>query len=179
MTGIHWLCRGKTEFLLSITIWPKKAIFSCPTKLLSTFLKVPGKVFKVGGKVRQAWGKSTFPTALKTFPPALKTFPPTLKTFPGTFIAVRTAQNSTQKVCRTRENSLLCSYCNRREKFNFPPLFPLQSQCIPVIHGFYLECLASLDIQTEAIHDRKTLTFWGKSGGKQNFSLLLKYSQRK
>ena len=91
------------------------------------------------------------------------TFPPTLKTFPGTFIAVRTAQNSTQKVCRTRENSLLCSYCNRREKFNFPPLFPLQSQCIPVIHGFYLECLASLDIQTEAIHDRKTLTFWGKT----------------
>ena len=117
------------------------------------------------GKSHQAWGKSTFP--------------PTLKTFPGTFIAVRTAQNSTQKVCRTRENSLLCSYCNRREKFNFPPLFPLQSQCIPVIHGFYLECLASLDIQTEAIHDRKTLTFWGKSGGKQNFSLLLKYSQRK
>ena len=123
-------------------------------------------------KSLQGRGKSTFPSSLMTFPP-------TLKTFPGTFIAVRTAQNSTQKVCRTRENSLLCSYCNRREKFNFPPLFPLQSQCIPVIHGFYLECLASLDIQTEAIHDRKTLTFWGKSGGKQNFSLLLKYSQRK
>ena len=107
-------------------------------------------------KSLQGRGKSTFPSSLMTFPP-------TLKTFPGTFIAVRTAQNSTQKVCRTRENSLLCSYCNRREKFSFPPLFPLQSQCIPVIHGFYLECLASLDIQTEAIHDRKTLTFWGKT----------------
>ena len=171
MTGIHWLCRGKTEFLLSITIWPKKAIFSCPTKLLSTFLSC-SHCYEGAWKSLQGRGKSTFPSSLMTFPP-------TLKTFPGTFIAVRTAQNSTQKVCRTRENSLLCSYCNRREKFSFPPLFPLQSQCIPVIHGFYLECLASLDIQTEAIHDRKTLTFWGKSGGKQNFSLLLKYSQRK
>ena len=125
-----------------------------------------GKSLQGRGKSLQGSGKSTFPSSLTDFSPYLEDFS-------------RHLQKSTQKFRRTRKNSLLWSYCNRREKFSFPLLFPLQSQCIPVIHGFYLECLASLDIQTEAIHDRKTLTFWGKSGGKQNFSLLLKYSQRK
>ena len=57
-------------------------------------------------------------------------------------------------------------------KIAFYPHFPLQSQCIPA-HLWLLEYLASLDIQTEAIRGRKTLTFWGKSGGKMQFGLSL------
>ena len=63
-------------------------------------------------------------------------------------------------------------------KIAFYPHFPLQSQCIPA-HLWLLEYLASLDIQTEAIRGRKTLTFWGKSGGKMQFCLSLKTFPKK
>ena len=86
-----------------------------------------------------------------------------LSTFPCSF-------NSKGSQDKKKQPSLVKLYSI--SKIAFYPHFPLQSQCIPA-HLWLLEYLALLDIQTEAIRGRKTLTFWGKSGGKMQFCLSL------
>ena len=55
LQGEKW---GKTEFLSSITIWTKKAIFPCPTNLLSTILSC-SNCYKGTWKSLQGRGKKS------------------------------------------------------------------------------------------------------------------------
>ena len=91
--GIHF-GRKKTKYLFEYC----NKEFSLVLRTFFVLFLSCSHCYEGARKSLQGRGKSTFPSSLMTFPP-------TLKTFPGTFIAVRTAQNSTQKVCRTRENS--------------------------------------------------------------------------
>ena len=114
-------------------------------------MKVPGKVLKVGGKVSSL--------REKYFSPYLEDFS---RPLPGEY----------SKGLQDKKKQLSFVKLYSISKIAFYPHFPLQSQCIPA-HLWLLEYLASLDIQTEAIRGRKTLTFWGKSGGKMQFCLSL------
>ena len=77
MTGIHWLCRGKSGGKLNFSLrlqYEQRRLFSLVLQTfwvlfwaVRTAMKVPGKVFKVGGKVIKLEGKVLFPLPWRLF----------------------------------------------------------------------------------------------------------------